>query len=279
MSKRKSKHLGRYSREEAEAMARLRPVRSTPHELEVQHTLDKANTAISHLFSKAASKMAKRSRSGKRKGNKKDKICSVVPYLVGKNCGFPDRYITKLRYTSFVLKTSTTGTISKQAYRANSVYDPDLTGAGAQPLYFDQLAAVYDQYTVIKSKIRVQFMNTTANLPILCGINGDDDGTAGTNVETLTQSNNSTSRLLGTQTGGNNFAYMSQRFNCKRNLGINAFNASGDATAAINGNPTEEFDYIVWFVAQDGASTTTANYKVDIEYTVIFTELSTITGS
>ena len=50
----------------------------------------------------------------------------------------------------------------------NSLYDPDLTGAGSQPYLFDQLVTsqdgtgLYQRYTVFASKISVTFYQQTA---------------------------------------------------------------------------------------------------------------------
>ena len=70
---------------------------------------------------------------------------------------------TKLVYTDTILLSST-GSVAfnTHTFRANSVFDPDWTGAGHQPTRFDQLAALYQRYEVLKSKIRVQF--TTGQL-------------------------------------------------------------------------------------------------------------------
>lgn len=34
-------------------------------------------------------------------------------------------------------------------FRANGIFDPDVTGTGHQPLYRDQVADLYTNYTVI----------------------------------------------------------------------------------------------------------------------------------
>lgn len=40
-------------------------------------------------------------------------------------------------------------------FRANSMYDPDYTGTGHQPLFRDEMAAQYNYYTVLSSFIKV----------------------------------------------------------------------------------------------------------------------------
>lgn len=69
-----------------------------------------------------------------------------------------DRFFTKLRYTD-VRKLNTASTpYNDYVYRGNSLYDPDFTGAGAQPQGFDQWSAFYGQYRVFASKISVTFI-------------------------------------------------------------------------------------------------------------------------
>lgn len=42
-------------------------------------------------------------------------------------------------------------------YSANGMYDPNITGTGTQPVGFDEMTALFDHYTVIYSKIIVDF--------------------------------------------------------------------------------------------------------------------------
>lgn len=55
------------------------------------------------------------------------------------------------------------GLASAQVWRANSLYDFDLTGVGSQPTGFDELMTMYDRYTVIGVKLQVTFMNMSAS--------------------------------------------------------------------------------------------------------------------
>ena len=73
--------------------------------------------------------------------------------------GFPDEFITTIRYVDVYTLTSASNGIAKQYMRMNSLFDPDQTGTGHQPYYFDQFAALYNRYTVLGSKAncRVQF--------------------------------------------------------------------------------------------------------------------------
>lgn len=49
-------------------------------------------------------------------------------------------------------------------FRLNSAFDPDFSGVGAQPLGFDQWAALYGDYRVVGSKIEVKaFADSASN--------------------------------------------------------------------------------------------------------------------
>jgi hypothetical protein len=63
-----------------------------------------------------------------------------------------------LRYAQTnVIDVANFGT-SQQVFRANSLYDPDLTGAGHQPNGFDQLMVAYNHFTVTRSRINVRVL-------------------------------------------------------------------------------------------------------------------------
>jgi len=74
---------------------------------------------------------------------------------------FPQRYVTKLRYVSDAI-TVTTGTSYDRIFRGNGCFDPDATGAGHQPMGFDQLAGIYSRYRVLGAKITMRVVPVDA---------------------------------------------------------------------------------------------------------------------
>lgn len=70
----------------------------------------------------------------------------------------PPQMEVKLRYYD---KLTLGGTfVNDQVYRGNSVFDPDFTGTGNQPTGFDQWAAFYNKYVVLKTEVKCQFVGT-----------------------------------------------------------------------------------------------------------------------
>lgn len=187
--------------------------------------------------------------------------------------GFPNSIITKLRYCDNIALTGTSGARGVNVFAANGLYDPDITGVGHQPMYYDNYTAIYDQYVVIGSKITVHFSSTTASVPVIVGIVGDDDSTISTVVTTLMEQNNSIYTLMS-EPGGGQIRTLSQTFEPLQDIGIDAKD-DGASSTQTTANPTELWCYGVWAAAADASSTVNVKVTVEIEYTVKFTELKT----
>lgn len=72
--------------------------------------------------------------------------------------GPPDRFRCKLQYDRYII-VSTAGGTGYYQFRGNDLYDPDYTGVGGQPCYFDQLAALYLEWCVDASSCKVTMIN------------------------------------------------------------------------------------------------------------------------
>lgn len=80
--------------------------------------------------------------------------------VVSRTSPVPDIFKTQLHYTDLVTINYALALAYKQ-YRANSIFDPDYTGAGHQPMGHDQLALLYNKYRVTGLKYEVIFSNTS----------------------------------------------------------------------------------------------------------------------
>lgn len=74
----------------------------------------------------------------------------------GTGMGFAEQLRVKLVYEGLYQVTSTTGATVSWIFRGNDCNDPDYTGTGQQPLWYDQYAAIYETYRVHGSSIRVE---------------------------------------------------------------------------------------------------------------------------
>lgn len=99
----------------------------------------------------------------------------------------PPKKLVRMRYCSYVAINPVAGQMTSYVFRANSVYDPDLTGVGHQPSYYDQCAALYDHYHVKESHLKATFFNNiaAANYAVVVAAKVDDDGTISTDMTSL----------------------------------------------------------------------------------------------
>ena len=101
----------------------------------------------------------KRQRSGPEQvGNGLDvTVPRNVPHLYNNN------YTVKLTYAdNFKHDIAINGSASTaQVFRMNSIFDPDVTGTGHQPVMRDLWASQYDYYTVIQADYKLRFYNAS----------------------------------------------------------------------------------------------------------------------
>lgn len=183
----------------------------------------------------------------------------------------------KHKYVETIDLTDTGGAQNYQ-YSCNGMYDPNITGVGHQPMYFDQCTALYNHYTVIGSKIKWTVIpaGTTVQEPyrIITWIN--DDSTTTGNVNALAENKFAKVRLC---TGGVNPSKitLTQKWSAKKFFGNVMANdqLKGDSST----NPAEQSYFQVTFRSMDGVSTVQIWLQVEIEYIAIWRELREIAGS
>lgn len=104
-------------------------------------------------------------------------------------------------YTSkFGIDPATLGVVALHQFRLNSLFDPDLTGVGTQPVGFDQYAALYEKYRVYEASYKVSFYNGQTR-PLIVGCQTCDDASTTTDLERLIQNGQCEWGIL-TPTGG-----------------------------------------------------------------------------
>lgn len=100
---------------------------------------------------RSRSAAAKKRRFGKKRWNKRSKATTVNRGLTP----IAPRFITKLKYVGESGMTSTSSTPALYQFNLNSLYDPDRTGTGHQPIGYDQLSGLYDRYRVFACSWRI----------------------------------------------------------------------------------------------------------------------------
>lgn len=90
---------------------------------------------------------------------------------------------------------------SMQIFNLSSLYDPDTTGTGHQPMGFDQLIPLYDHYTVHRAKVRVTFTSNDATYPQFAVLALSDTSTLPSNLGTVIENGRCQYKILGPRGG------------------------------------------------------------------------------
>jgi hypothetical protein len=132
---------------------------------------------------------------------------AVVGFAKNPPFVFPPMFRGCVSYTDiFNLNNLGSNAVQSYYYRANSVYDPNLSGTGSTSFGITQLAQLYDRYRVLNVTLEADFF-----------ISGTSTTTAG-EVFVVASNNNSVSTGLGN--------WAAQRFVWRRPIG----SASGSGT-------------------------------------------------
>lgn len=221
-------------------------------------------------------KFARKAKKGYRR-RKKDQspvgggLQSFPSHLVNLGNGFPLKLKVNMKFSEYPQLTSNSGSMGQYAYRMNSIYDPNFTGTGVQPMYMDQLAALYNHYTVIGSRLKVTFTpSVVSSNPAIVGFIADDDGIISYNSLAAVQSSSSCRWKL-IPAGSTDPYTLTYNWSAKKTFGGSVM-SNNDLSAASNANPTEG-SYCNLFANTINGGTQTFLAMVEIEYIVIWTEL------
>lgn len=199
--------------------------------------------------------------------------------IVNTGLGFPQRMKMTHRYVTTVGLNSTSGAIGTYKFACNGLYDPDITGTGHQPMFFDQMAAIYNHYHVIGSKISVQIVPAEDNSitrPCHCAIVLNDDSTAYTNMDTIRERAKSQYRLLNPEQARG--VTLSSKWSAKKTFGGSVI-ANDELGGDTTSNPLEETQYHIHVQTADLLTTTALYLNVTITYIAIWNEMKDVGGS
>lgn len=192
--------------------------------------------------------------------------------------GFPTGMRTHLRYNELVSINPAAGaTLASYVFRANSIYDPNRTGIGHQPLGRDIWAGIYNHYVVISSKITCMFIPTIGKTgTVIYGTYLDDDANiTSTTYTDLVERKKTSYRYVNVATLDYikpcEAYYSAQKWFGIKDIGDNNTRLG----AAIGSTPAEEcmFHCFLQDTSNAGLDVDSHQFSVIIEYYVEFTEL------
>lgn len=191
--------------------------------------------------------------------------------------GFPKTTAVKLRYVDNIELNPTAGVIASHSFRANGIYDPDLTGVGHQPLAFDQWSAFYNHYTVVGAKIKATFSSKTSspatNGFAINGINLQDDGVFTSDVFHMMEQGLTRVHKQSVHTNAQRIKSVTKGFSAKKFFNVTNVLDVSRVGAHVTTTPTDQAIFVVFSGNADSVvDPEPMTVLVEIEYIVIFSE-------
>lgn len=201
--------------------------------------------------------------------------------VIYRGIGIPSVFMTKLKYSSTVVLSGIP--FDYYTFRGNSVYDPDYTGTGTQPLYYDELTALYRSYTVLGSEIQVTFSNRTSSgnaQYTRVGIYPLSDQTPYGNIDICSERDNCIYSTLGPPNGDQGIINMKSYGKTVNILGMRKDESTDDAvTALVTANPQKEFFWVLWAGSLDALTNISVYATITMTYYVRFSDRYNVDGS
>lgn len=227
-------------------------------------------------FSQESSSKRRRVTKVAKRPNGNNSVALRVP----RNYAFPKLMQATLTYAETFIYPVPAGGVGSYNFSCNGLYDPNISGTGHQPMYFDQYMAIYDHYNVVSSTITWTFKNSSTSQYYDVALMIDDDSThgVGTNWNTAAERPGAKQGTVGPISGAHGVLRMKQSWSRQT-----AFGKYGDNDPELKGsssaNPVESQQFIGFFKEVTATGSTDLFIDVVIKYNVVFDELASMTGS
>lgn len=176
--------------------------------------------------------------------------------------GMPNSIIIKHKYCES-FSTTTTTSPHTQVYRLNSLFDPNHTGVGHQPYYHDQMALLYNKYTVYGCKVTVR--GNCASQPAILGMKTQRDTTVVTAAIDACERPDVVYRMMAD--GGKSHT-LSMYISLPAKFGVSKseYLGEGDFAAVAASNPAKEWYLQIFAQHPNSATGTSIFYTAELVY-------------
>ncbi len=210
--------------------------------------------------------MPRKKKSSRRRGR------STTTVNVPRGQLVPDQYACNLVYADSYSISS--GTINgEQLWRCNSLFDPDQSGAGHQPLGFDQMTTFYNRYLVKACKIEIAVTNRgSAGVSWIIVPTNDVTGFSGDWDQALEQ--NRSCKIITSDAEGSGIATrkLTKWFSMRGITGVtkSKYNSDDRYAAIMTADPAEAIG-LQWVArASDAATNVTCDLQVRLTFNAVF---------
>lgn len=183
------------------------------------------------------------------------------------------RYRAKLRYFEPAVGLSSgAGTVGSYIFSANGMYDPDVTSTGHQPMPFDQLMLSFEHYTVVRSKIMVQFRSNENTLPVDVCLSVNANNVSATSIIALNENGLLLRDRLPPIPYSGHIKTLAIGTDIAKFQGVPNIMDAEELRGSLTSNPTEQTYFHVGIWNALSAAVVSVTAEVTIEYEAWFTE-------
>jgi len=188
--------------------------------------------------------------------------------------GFPRRLYIAHKYFETINITCTTGALTGIQISCNGMFDPNITGTGHQPMFFDNCGAIYDHYTVVKSKAKFTVCpNSTVTYPCRVALYADDDTSGPATFNAAVENANGLFKVFNPNPSDPVILF--KEWSARSTFGGDPL-SNDNLQGTTSANPTEQ---TVYTLQCDVPSLVTTVFSISVEviYYAIWDELKTQT--
>ncbi len=215
----------------------------------------------------------RRVRNNRRRYTNKRKLNTPITralYTRASKVGIPNSIIVKLRYADTgMVRGTTSQTMQTWVHRMTSVYDPDYVNIGGQPIWFDQYATMYRNYTVYGCLVTCSGVldQQQTNPAVFAMIPSRDPGTIYTHSDALMKTGARHIKVVHERP-----FKISQYYSMAQLSGQSKVkhNANEDYSAPVTSNPVNNIYIHTGCCSMTGSEATGVEYDLQIVYYVKF---------
>lgn len=196
--------------------------------------------------------------------------------------GVPDSLSCKLRYVTTYDFSGTP--FDEVLIRGNGPYDPEVEIGGGQPLYYDQIGAMYDKVLCYSSKLKVTFMQRTASTEsafVNLGMYPIKESSEIIDIDLAMERKYGKTRFLGPNTGYAASATMTTTSTTASMFGIEKSFAENDMDfqSSVSALPFFQWYWHIYAGTVDSLANIALYAKIEVEYECKFMTMAAVSVS
>lgn len=175
----------------------------------------------------------------KRKMNKKMYKKTINPKIT--HLPFGQSQKVNHKYVDHVNVSTSIGVRGFYSFALNGLYDPNITGAGHQPLGMDQVELIFNNYCVINAYLKVTVLNTDADEYLMAVLYISEEATPPTSPAELLEQGSQVSRVippLGSAYDNGRSTLLTTRVSMKKAFRVSSMLDREDVNAVRTANPS-----------------------------------------